>query len=144
VEREPEALLETWFGPDPDSPEAVDERFRTGFGGGPDFDALLRERHGDWPDVARVHPIEAIFLHLPLEHAEDARAQRECVEGFGALRDGAPGPCAPRWSAPSTSPGVTRSSSIASGASPHRNAALGRTSTAEELRYLEQGGETFS
>lgn len=85
----------------------------------------------------RLPAIHQAFLFLPLEHHEDLEVQEECVTLFEELAD------------------VTGSDQIASftryaaahrdviarfGRFPHRNAVLGRESTAEELAWLEQHG----
>jgi uncharacterized protein (DUF924 family) len=71
-----------------------------------------------------------IFFYLPLEHAEDLALQAQClammqetgVENFV------------RYAA------VHRDIIARFGRFPHRNAALGRTSTPEELEFLASGG----
>ena len=93
--------------------------------------------------VAQLHPIEAAFLHLPFEHAEDADMQDRGVAGIEALAAGAP-------------PGFQdilvgfaeyarrhREVIRRFGRFPHRNAVLGRRSTLDEQAYLRGGGETF-
>jgi uncharacterized protein (DUF924 family) len=77
-------------------------------------------------------PGERTFLYLPFEHAEDLAAQRRSLELFGA-RD--PGNL--EW--------ARRHHDIIArfGRFPHRNAALGRESTPEEIEFLRQPGSSF-
>jgi uncharacterized protein (DUF924 family) len=80
--------------------------------------------------------VERAFLLLPFEHAEDLAAQEESVRRFGALARDAP----PAWrTALATFADYARQHRdvIASfGRFPHRNAILGRESTAEERAFL--------
>ena len=127
------------------------------------FDQLPRNLHRDSPrafaydaaglaaaqeaiaagHVEALHPIEAGFLLLPLEHAEDLACQDECVAAFERLRDTSP---------PALRPFLETSVDYAErhrvlirrfGRFPHRNAVLGRESTEAERRFLEAGGDTF-
>lgn len=85
----------------------------------------------------RLPAIHQVFLFLPLEHCEDEEVQAECVTLFAELA------------------AVTGNAQIASfsryaqahrdvisrfGRFPHRNPILGRTSTPQELAYLEEHG----
>ncbi len=73
------------------------------------------------------------FVYLPFEHSEDLADQELSVRLFEALGD------------PVGLDYAKRHYEIISrfGRFPHRNAALGRKSTAEEEAYLEQPGSTF-
>jgi len=82
----------------------------------------------------RLPAIHQAFLYMPLEHAEDLEAQEECVTLFEEL------------AAVTGSQLITDYIRYAAahrdvitrfGRFPHRNAILGRASTAEELAYLE-------
>lgn len=86
---------------------------------------------------------ERIFFYHPLEHSEELEHQELCVELMKALLDEQP---ADRISL------VQRSLDFAClhrdiiqdfGRFPHRNQAMGRQSTEEELQYLSQGGQRF-
>ena len=79
-----------------------------------------------------LSPVERTFVYLPFEHAEDLAAQRRSLELFGA-RD--PGNL--EW--------ARRHHEIVArfGRFPHRNAILGRESTAEEIEFLKQPGSSF-
>jgi uncharacterized protein (DUF924 family) len=92
---------------------------------------------------AQLSPIEAMFLYLPLEHAEDVDAQNLCV----TLIDGLIGRCAaaqqPQFESCPSNAVRHRDVIERFGRFPHRNALLGRTATDEEVAYLEAGGDTF-
>lgn len=75
-------------------------------------------------------PVERQFLYLPFEHAEDAALQDRSVELFFALED-LPGTRGLTVWAEKHRAIVRRF-----GRFPHRNAALGRASTPEELAFL--------
>ena len=90
-----------------------------------------------------LHPVERVFLYMPLQHAEDLGLQRRSVERFESLAaevDDA-------WRA-----GFVENAHYARlhrdiverfGRFPHRNRVLGRESTEEELSYLADGAPTF-
>jgi len=79
-------------------------------------------------------PEERVFLYLPFEHHEDLSSQRLSVQLFRE-RVGAPEPI--EW--------AERHLAVVErfGRFPHRNAILGRASTAEELEFLTQPGSAF-
>lgn len=83
------------------------------------------------------------FLYMPLEHSEDLARQERCVELFCSLRDQAPEalrPSADKW----LDFAVRHRDIIRRfGRFPHRNALLGRESTAEEIEFLKQPGSSF-
>ena len=78
------------------------------------------------------------FVYLPFEHAEDLAAQDEAVRLFGQLEADAP-------HLKGLLDYAQRHQAIVArfGRFPHRNAALGRESTAEELAFLERPGSRF-
>jgi uncharacterized protein (DUF924 family) len=78
------------------------------------------------------------FVYLPFEHAEDMAAQRESLRLFAALAAEHPTLAdAYTWA-------VKHHDVIARfGRYPHRNAILGRASTAEEADFLRQPGSSF-
>ncbi len=93
--------------------------------------------------ATQLHPIEAAFLYLPCEHAEDLAMQDRAVDGLQTL-------------AARADPGFQeilygfvdyarrhREVIRRFGRFPHRNAVLGRTTTLDEQAYLRGGGETF-
>jgi uncharacterized protein (DUF924 family) len=82
-------------------------------------------------------PTQRIFLYLPFEHSEVMADQDLSVALFEGLRDDA------RMGAPGgTIDYAWRHRAVIQrfGRFPHRNAALGRESTAEERVWLEAGG----
>jgi uncharacterized protein (DUF924 family) len=92
---------------------------------------------------ARLAPIEQAFLILPFQHCESLDTQRESVRLSERIADEAPANWRPlltdylRYA-------VDHLALIERfGRFPHRNAALGRTPTAEETTYLGGGGATF-
>jgi len=97
--------------------------------------AVLRDRH----DLA-LTPVERIFLYLPFEHSEDMADQNLSVALFEGLRDD------PAMRAPGGGIDYAWRHWLVIrrfGRFPHRNAALGRASTPEELAYLAQPGAGF-
>jgi len=87
-------------------------------------------------DLALV-PVERWFLYLPFEHAEDPAAQETSLDLFARLRDET-GFSEPVMWAERHAAVIRRF-----GRYPHRNAILGRESTAEEIEYLAAGGRGF-
>lgn len=90
-----------------------------------------------------LRPIERVFFYLPLEHSEELVHQDQCVALFQRLADGV---------APALRDTFTGYIDFAErhrtiirryGRFPHRNAALGRASTAEEAEFLKQPGSSF-
>ena len=90
-----------------------------------------------------LSPLEAMFLYLPLEHAEDMQSQERCVSLFRKLMDRAPVDQRPQFESFLSYAIRHREIINRFGRFPHRNAILGRASSSEELSYLEAGGETF-
>ncbi len=76
---------------------------------------------------------QRLFLHLPFEHSEDAGDQARSVALISALGDAE----------------LTRNAEAHKviidrfGRFPHRNAALGRVSSDEEVEFLKQPGSSF-
>jgi uncharacterized protein (DUF924 family) len=82
--------------------------------------------------------VQRMFVYLPFEHAEDMAAQNESLRLFGQLEVEAP-------EVGDMLVWAQRHHDIIArfGRFPHRNAALGRTSTAEEIEFLKQPGSSF-
>ena len=76
---------------------------------------------------------ERLFLYLPFEHQENADAQARSLELISALGD------------PELTKYALAHKDIIDrfGRFPHRNAILGRRSTAEEMEFLEGPGSSF-
>lgn len=90
-----------------------------------------------------LRPIERVFLYLPLEHSETLAHQQRSVELFQALHDNASSDTRDVFA--DYLDYARRHYAIVArfGRFPHRNAALGRSSTAEEIVFLEQPGSSF-
>jgi len=89
-----------------------------------------------------VPPVERMFLYLPFEHSESLEAQRRSVALFESL------PVTPEFSAVERDHTVDyahRHKVIIErfGRFPHRNAALGRASTPEEIAFLAGPNSSF-
>lgn len=83
-------------------------------------------------------PVQRQFVYLPFEHAETLPDQRESLRLFAQLgRDDPALADLLEW--------AQKHHDIVArfGRFPHRNAALGRTSTAEEIEFLKQPGSGF-
>lgn len=94
-------------------------------------DAIDSSRHLRLPWIHRV------FLYLPLEHCEDLAAQDQCVALFEELARLTGHP----QFAGFLRYAIAHREVIAQfGRFPHRNAALGRTSSAAELSFLQEHG----
>ena len=80
-------------------------------------------------------PAERCFFLMPLMHAENVALQRLSVRLFGADPD----------NRDSHLGYAEQHAAIVErfGRFPHRNATLGRESSEDEQRYLDDGGETF-
>jgi len=82
-------------------------------------------------------PVERLFMYLPFEHSESLADQRRACELMRPLAQ-----YKETWD------GLRYAEAHCAvierfGRFPHRNAALGRTSTAEELAFLRQPGSGF-
>lgn len=94
-------------------------------------------------DDRTIEPIEAAFVYMPFEHAEDIEAQRRCVTMFEQLVDRVPADQKAAFEE-YLSYAIRHHDVIERfGRFPHRNEQLGRTMTAEERNYLDSGGDTF-
>ena len=95
------------------------------------LDAAKRMVASGWH--LRLNAVERQFSYLPFEHAEDLDAQRTCLQLFGALGNAD----LLQW--------AQKHYDIVArfGRFPHRNAVLGRESTAEESEFLQQPGSRF-
>jgi len=91
----------------------------------------------------QLRPVERLFFYLPLEHAEVLEAQRESLAQCEALRDEVP--AAWRDLFQHHVDFARRHLEVIErfGRFPHRNAALGRASTAAERNFLATPGSSF-
>ena len=90
-----------------------------------------------------LDPLEAAFLYLPLEHAEDIELQERSVALFERLIARAPPELTALFESFADYARRHRDIIQRFGRFPHRNTILGRESTAEEIAYLELGGDRF-
>jgi uncharacterized protein (DUF924 family) len=80
-----------------------------------------------------------VFLYMPLMHAEDLALQERCVACFTALHDNSP-PELLQTLAGNLHFAIEHRDTVQRfGRFPHRNAALGRESSAEEKAFLKHG-----
>ncbi len=88
-------------------------------------------------DDAGLLPVQRQFLYLPYEHSEDLADQETGLVLMRALEAFEPTHGVAEW--------AVRHRDIVKrfGRFPHRNAALGRTSTDEEIEFLRQPGSGF-
>ena len=88
--------------------------------------------------TAELMPVQRAFVYLPFEHAEDIAAQDESVRLFTELAAEAP-------ELESMLDYARRHRAVIArfGRFPHRNAVLGRTSSAAELAFLREPGARF-
>ena len=88
-------------------------------------------------DDQSLIPVERWFLYMPFVHAEDPAAQQTSLDLFARL-SAETGLSEPMVWAERHAEVIRRF-----GRYPHRNAILGRESTAEEIEYLATGGRSF-
>jgi uncharacterized protein (DUF924 family) len=89
-------------------------------------------------DDSRMAGVQRQFVYLPFEHAEDLADQLESLRLFAQLGRDEPALAGLLEWAQKHHDIVARF-----GRFPHRNAALGRASTAEEIEFLKQPGSGF-
>ena len=91
----------------------------------------------------RARPIERVFLYLPLEHSENLADQQHAVRLFDALAASVSSELRPAFDG--FLDYARRHLEIFErfGRFPHRNAALGRETTAAEADFLRQPGSRF-
>ncbi|RIX40937.1 MAG: DUF924 domain-containing protein [Rhodocyclales bacterium GT-UBC] len=99
---------------------------------------LLAEMALDQGWEKQFGPLERVFLYLPFEHSERLADQERAVALFSALAAEHPGNDGFLDYARRHHEVIARF-----GRFPHRNAALGRDSTPDELDYLAQPGSGF-
>jgi uncharacterized protein (DUF924 family) len=92
---------------------------------------------GTQQDLA-LPPFQRRFVYLPFEHAEGSAMQAESVRLFARLAESDPAQTEALDYAKRHQAIVDRF-----GRFPHRNAILGRRSTAEEIEFLKQPGSSF-
>jgi len=92
-----------------------------------------------------LHPMERTFYYMPLMHSEDIGIQKISLESYARLEMSCSGPpelrevlCNSREYAEKHAEIIARF-----GRYPHRNEILGRRSTEEEIKFLEEPGSSF-
>jgi uncharacterized protein (DUF924 family) len=88
-------------------------------------------------DDAALRPVERQFLYMPFEHSEALADQERAVELMRSLEGFEPTRDLRDW--------AERHRAVIGrfGRFPHRNAVLGRRSTAEEAEFLKEPGSSF-
>lgn len=99
--------------------------------------AAARQMVAQGQDQA-LAPLMRVFVYMPFQHGETLEAQEESLRLFRRLAQEAPGLDGHLDYAERHHAIVKRF-----GRFPHRNAALGRPSTAEELLFLQEPGSGF-
>lgn len=103
----------------------------------------LLDNNSQWTEL---HPIERIFAILPLEHSENMDNHRLCQAAFEKLEiDSEAYPPHIRNRIANSKQFCEQHSAVVRqfGRYPHRNAVLGRTSTPEEVQFLENGASSW-
>ena len=90
-----------------------------------------------------LRPIERVFFYLPLEHAESLEDQERAVALFEGLASEAAAKHKESFDGYLDYAIRHRDVIRRFGRFPHRNRILGRTSTEEELAFLQQKGSSF-
>jgi uncharacterized protein (DUF924 family) len=90
-----------------------------------------------------LHPVARIWLYHPYHHAESVTDQDAGLALLNDILESAPELWHPYIQR--SIKGWTRHRNIVArfGRFPHRNRVLGRTSTAEELAFMDEDGDTF-
>jgi len=91
----------------------------------------------------QLRPLERVFFYLPLEHSETLADQERSVRLFSTLFQQTPQAQMETFRGYLTYALRHRRVIERFGRFPHRNAALGRTSTEEEKRFLLEPGSSF-
>ena len=90
-----------------------------------------------------LHPVERVFLYMPLQHTEDLALQRLSIERFESLAAEVDDAWRDNFTENVRFAREHHDIVERFGRFPHRNRTLGRESTEEELRYLADGAPTF-
>lgn len=93
--------------------------------------------------AARLRPIQRVFFYLPLEHSENIDHQTWCVDLMRALARDVPDAWAATFEQFIEFAEAHQRIIERFGRFPHRNAILGRESSAEEREFLKQPGSSF-
>lgn len=91
----------------------------------------------------RMSLVQRVFLYMPLMHAEDRLLQDRSVIAFATLSAEAPEEHRAKLNDNTRFAVLHRNIIERFGRYPHRNAVLGRRSTAAELAFLKEPGSSF-
>jgi uncharacterized protein (DUF924 family) len=111
------------------------------------YDEVATRLAGGFVDAGydrALHPVEAVFLYLPFEHAENLALQRRSVDSFERLLGRAPDELREAFEGFLDYAVQHREIVARFERFPHRNEVLKRESTSEERAFLESGGQTFA
>lgn len=86
---------------------------------------------------AALAPVERLFLYMPLQHAESLDVQEESLNAYRRLAAEAPAAHRALFDACVQLAGQHQDTIARFGRFPHRNAVLGRRSTAQEQAWLD-------
>ena len=86
---------------------------------------------------------ERVFVYMPFMHAESLEAQEACVRLMSALVEGSTGRTRAAVASNVRFAEAHRDIVARFGRFPHRNAILGRVSSAEEVAFLTEPGSSF-
>jgi uncharacterized protein (DUF924 family) len=92
---------------------------------------------------AALDPVERLFFYMPLQHAESRDVQEESVAAYRRLVGEAPAPLRSTFEAALRSAEQHRSIIDRFGRFPHRNVALARAATADEIAWLKANPHGF-
>jgi uncharacterized protein (DUF924 family) len=92
---------------------------------------------------ATLDPLERLFFYMPLMHAESLDVQEESVAAFRRLLEESPAELHRIFQGSLDSAVEHRDIIARFGRFPHRNQALGRESTPEEIAWLANEGHAF-
>lgn len=109
-----------------------------------DAEALRLTQEGiDQAADAALDPVERMFFYMPLQHAESLDVQEQSVGVFRRLASEVPADLQDLFAG--VAGYALRHHDIVRrfGRFPHRNAALGRSSTEEEALWLARSGDRF-
>lgn len=123
-------------------PRNVHRGTAAAFGGDAQAERLALEGLEQAADAA-LDPVERIFFYMPLQHSESAQVQDVSVNAFRRLQEEAPSALRALFASTLDYAQLHRDIVQRFGRFPHRNAALGRASTPEEIDWLREQGLRF-
>lgn len=92
---------------------------------------------------ATLDAVERMFFYMPLQHSEQLAVQEESVTAFRRLTAEAPAQLQRQFKIALGYAELHRDIVKRYGRFPHRNVALGRSSTPEEMSYMRNSAERF-